>query len=272
MSASRHNSLEPLAIANWRWQPFLDHARKALEAFAPEAYPIEEQFLLQTSSTGSKSKPVQVTTATWACRTSKLRQVRAACVEAGAAASVLNFVINPSVNFDLPFFGADLVTLPAGHLLALDLQPALKTDALHTEAVWSQLIPIFQRWQERLPHGGPIPEEAQPYFSPGFLWTRLPLGDEGDELIDQVVTSAFNEYLDLYLELVREAQPVDENRRQTLLEGQKRYTAYRAEKDPARGMLTRFHGSEWTEAYIHDVLFDLESSSQKQGPNSEVGG
>jgi phycoerythrobilin:ferredoxin oxidoreductase len=33
--------------------------------------------------------------------------------------------------------------------------------------------------------------------------------------------------------------------------------AYRAEKDPARGMLTRFHGAEWTEAYIHGVLFDL---------------
>jgi phycoerythrobilin:ferredoxin oxidoreductase len=40
----------------------------------------------------------------------------------------------------------------------------------------------------------------------------------------------------------------------------KKYTDYRAEKDPARGMLTRFHGSEWTEAYIHSVLFDLEST------------
>jgi phycoerythrobilin:ferredoxin oxidoreductase len=46
-----------------------------------------------------------------------------------------------------------------------------------------------------------------------------------------------------------------------LLAGQKRYTRYRAEKDPARGMLSRFYGSEWTEAYIHDVLFDLESQS-----------
>ena len=28
-------------------------------------------------------------------------------------------------------------------------------------------------------------------------------------------------------------------------------------KIPARGMLTRFHGSDWTEDYIHTVLFDL---------------
>ena len=79
------------------------------------------------------------------CATDKLRQVRCACVEAGTAASVLNFVINPSCRFDLPFFGADLVTLPNGHLLALDLQPVDKSDPEHTGPVWERLMPIFER-------------------------------------------------------------------------------------------------------------------------------
>ena len=57
---------------------------------------------------------------------------------------------------------------------------------------------------------------------------------------------------------MREAEPVAEERSQQLLDGQRRYTAYRAEKDPARGMLGRFHGSDWTERLIHDVLFDLD--------------
>tara|TARA_B100001939_G_scaffold322736_1_gene313457 strand:- start:132 stop:905 length:774 start_codon:yes stop_codon:yes gene_type:complete len=257
MTTARQSSLEPLTIAHWRWQPFLDHACRALEPLKPEPYPVGQEFLMQCSETGSKSKPVQVTTATWACKTTKLRQVRAACVEAGAAASVLNFVVNPSTQYDLPFFGADLVTLPAGHLLALDLQPALKTDTNHTSAVWERLLPIFERWQQRLPGGGPIPEEAQPYFSPGFLWTRIPLGSEGDALIEEAVKPAFRDYLELYINLVNEAEAVSSERSAELLAGQKRYTAYRAEKDPARGMLTRFHGSEWTEAYIHGVLFDL---------------
>ena len=180
MTQQRQNSLDPLKIEKWRWQPFLDHAIDALQPFGLEPYPIAPEFLLQTSETGSKSKPIHVTTATWACSSKKLRQIRAACVEAGSAASVLNFVINPLTTYDLPFFGADLVTLPAGHLLALDLQPALKGDKDHTDKVWSQLMPIFERWQALLPGGGPIPEEAQPYFSPGFLWTRIPLGEEGD--------------------------------------------------------------------------------------------
>ena len=174
---------------------------------------------------------------------------------------MLNFVINPSSRFDLPFFGADLVTLPNGHLLALDLQPVDKTDPEHTDPVWQRLMPLFERWRAELPDGGPIPDEAQPYFSPAFLWTRIPLGEEGDALIDRVIRPAFADYLQLYLELVKEAQPVDHERAAHLLSGQRRYTAYRAEKDPARGMLTRFYGSEWTESYIHGVLFDLEEAT-----------
>ena len=170
---------------------------------------------------------------------------------------MLNFVANPSSRFDLPFFGADLVTLPAGHLIALDLQPALKADQRHTTPVWERLLPIWEQWQTLLPSGGPIPAEAEPYFSPGFLWTRLPLGNDGDALIENAVFPAFVAYLDLYLQLVAEAQPVSDERRLELLAGQRNYVAYRAEKDPARGMLGRFHGKEWTEAYIHGVLFDL---------------
>ena len=254
---SRSTSTDPIEIPGWSWQPFLDDAIRALHAFEITSYPVEKDFLLKEGITGSKSKPIPVTTATWACQTEKFRQVRAACVSAGASASVLNFVINPSTSFDLPFFGGDLVTLPSGHLLALDLQPACKSDPQHTQHVWDQLLPKFEYWSAKLPSGGPIPEEAQPFFSPGFLWTRLPLGDEGDEIIENVVRPAFNDYLSLYLELTSKSKAVDKNRSEFLLAGQKRYTEYRAEKDPARGMLTRFHGSQWTEDYIHKVLFDL---------------
>jgi phycoerythrobilin:ferredoxin oxidoreductase len=76
-----------------------------------------------------------------------------------------------------------------------------------------------------------------------------------------VIRPAFIDYLQLYLNLVAEAEPVSDDRADLLLSGQKRYTAYRAEKDPARGMLTRFYGSEWTESYIHGVLFDLEDAA-----------
>ncbi len=258
MSDSRQSSLDPIQLEGWRWAPFLDQAIAQLLPMQPMAYPIEQTYLHKHNTGGSKTRPFSATTETWGCSTEKLRQVRAACVEAGSAASVLNLVMNPRTSYDLPFFGADLVTLPNGHLIALDLQPALKSDATHTEHVWSRLTPLFERWRRELPDGGPIPEEAQPFFSPCFLWTRLPLGDEGDALIEKAVMPAYLDYLHLYLDLVKEATSVSSDREQNLLSGQRKYTAYRSEKDPARGMLGRFHGPEWTENFIHGVLFDLE--------------
>ena len=256
-SASRTNSLDPIQLEGWRWQPFLDEAITTLEPLGLEAYPVPSPFLERESMTGPAARRHLARTSTWACSTRKLRQARAACVEAGKAASVLNFVICPKSNYNLPFFGADLVTLPSGHLLALDLQPALKSESWHTSPVWSRLMPIFKRWQAELPAGGPIPDEAQPFFSPCFLWTRLPLGERGDEMISALIRPAFSDYLDLYLRLVEEATVISPDRCEQISLGQRIYYDYRAKKDPARGMLSRFYGSEWTDLYIHRVLFDL---------------
>ena len=45
------------------------------------------------------------------------------------------------------------------------------------------MIPLHTRWQKLLPSGGAIPKEAQSFFSPGFLWTRLPLNDNSDKVV-----------------------------------------------------------------------------------------
>ncbi len=242
-------------MPSWRWAPFLGYASKAFKSLQPEAYVISPEFLDKEVITGSKSNSFKAKTATWACKTEKLRQIRAACVEAGSFASVLNLVVSPFHIYDLPFFGADFVSLSSGHLIALDFQPVLKTDEKHTLYIWERLVPLFERWNKLLPYGGSIPESAKQYFSPGFLWSRLPLGEEGDKLISEVIFPAFREYLDLYLEFVYQAPKVSIPRSEVLLAGQTSYLKYRAEKDPARGMLNRFYGKEWTDEYIHKVLF-----------------
>ncbi len=252
----RKSSLDPIFNKDWRWAFFLDETKKVLSAFSPEPIHIDQNFLDKQGSFGSKSDPRKVTTQTWACKTSKLRLARAACVDAAKTASILNLVIHPLHTYELPFFGADFVTLSSGHLLALDLQPALKNDKLHTEEVWDRLLPIHSYWQDLLPAGGPIPEEAQPYFSPGFLWTRLPLGKESEAVISQVIRPAFKDYLGLYFDLVKRSELITDSRSTLILKGQKRYLRYRAAKDPARAMLTGFYGREWTENYIQSILFN----------------
>ncbi len=260
MNLIRSNSLSPLDLKEWLWQPFFNDMLDMLSIFKLETYSIPAEFLYKKVVTGTPKKSVEVTTSTWACKFNKIKQVRAACIQSSSSLSVFNLVIKPSNDYNLPFFGADFVTLPNGHLLALDLQPVLSRDRFHTEDVWTRLIPIHEKWQALVPDGGDIPFEARPYFSPGFLWTRLPLGREGNLMIQKVIKPAFREYLSLYLQLVLNAERVSTKFSLKLLAGQKSYLNYRSQKDPARGMLTRFYGKVWAEDYIHKVLFNMDQS------------
>ena len=257
MQYKRSNSLEPINICDWRWNVFLDSTIKEFSKLDPSYYPINKDFLSKESYFGSSSNSQKVILETWALKTDKIRQARCACIKAGKFTSVMNLVISPCNNYELPFFGADFVSLPNGHLIALDLQPALKNDIIHTKYVWEKLKYIHSIWQSKLPSGGSIPEEATQFFSPGFLWSRIPLGEEGDKLIKNVIKPAFNDYLTLFIDLVEKSKEVSKERSLIILEGQKKYMRYRAKKDPARGMLQGFFGSTWTENYINNILFDL---------------
>jgi phycoerythrobilin:ferredoxin oxidoreductase len=169
-------------------------------------------------------------------------------------------VIFPELNYDLPFFGADLVTLPGGHLIALDMQP-LFHDAAYQKKYSDPILPIFQSYQQDLPWGGDFPEEAKPFFSPAFLWTR----PQKTEVVQTQVFEAFKEYLSAYLDFVDRAEPVtDSQQLEAIEQAQLRYIGYRAAKDPARGMFARLYGPEWTEEYIHGFLFDLERELAKR--------
>ena len=258
MQSNRNNSLDPISISHWRWACFLDETIKAFSILQPRPYPIKKDFLFRESFFGSSSNPKKVFLETWALKTEKIRQARCACLQAGEITSIMNLVVTPFNNYDLPFFGADFVTLPNGHLIALDLQPALKDDIIHTQNVWGKLKSINTNWQSKLPYGGDIPAEARQYFSPGFLWSRIPLGKEGDTLISQIIKPAFDEYLKFFLDLVCDAKMISQERSLKLLNGQKKYMRYRAKKDPARVMLRGFFGNSWTERYINNILFDLQ--------------
>ena len=239
------------------YQPFLDHAIAYLKERLPDLqpYPIPAGFESKSAIVGKGKHENEVVTTSYAYQSTKLRQIRAAHVQGGASLQVLNFVIFPHLNYDLPFFGGDLVTLPGGHLIALDMQPLFR-DSLEYQAKYTQpILPIFESYQPHLPWGGDFPEEASQFFSPAFLWTR----PQENEVVETHVFAAFKDYLQAYLDFCDRAIPVtDPEQLEAIEAAQLRYLRYRAEKDPARGMFNRFYGSEWTEEYIHGFLFDLE--------------
>jgi phycoerythrobilin:ferredoxin oxidoreductase len=237
------------------YEPFLEKAIALLEdSLEISPYPIPEGFGRKSAVTGKGKREATVTTTSYGAQAPKLRQIRAAHVQGGESLQVLNFVIFPELNYDIPFFGADLVTLPGGHLIALDMQPLFQT-AEYQAKYSTPIMETFHRYQQHLPWGGDFPEEAQAYFSPAFLWTRP--SETAD--VETHVFNAFQDYLAAYIDFVKQAEPIaDPDQLEAIKQSQLSYVRYRAEKDPARGMLTRFYGPEWTEEYIHGFLFDLE--------------
>lgn len=238
------------------YQPFLDEAIAILrDRLDLQPYPIPAGFESKSALVGKGKHEEEILTTSYGYQSPKLRQIRAAHVQGGGALQVLNFVIFPHLNYDLPFFGADLVTLPGGHLIALDMQPLFRDDPAYQAKYTQPLLPLFESYQQHLPWGGDFPEEARPFFSPAFLWTR----PRDTELVETHVFAAFKDYLRMYLDFVEQAEPItDPELLRKIENSQLNYLHYRAEKDPARGMFNRFYGSEWTEEYIHGFLFDLE--------------
>jgi phycoerythrobilin:ferredoxin oxidoreductase len=155
------------------YQPFLEYAIALLqERLDLHPYPIPPGFESKSAIVGKGKHQDEVLTTSYGYQAAKLRRIRAAHVQGGNSLQVLNFVIFPHLNYDLPFFGADLVTLPGGHLIALDMQPLFRDDTAYQAKYTQPILPLFEAAQEHLPWGCDFPEEASPFFSPAFLWTR----------------------------------------------------------------------------------------------------
>jgi phycoerythrobilin:ferredoxin oxidoreductase len=212
------------------------------------------------------------------------------------AIHVLNFVIFPNHEdylLPLPVLGIDLVTLPGmKHLIAIDFQPIVSssTEVSHTDG-GNGIFPSWEKYKqfevelERiheeyvlqhrdiLPWGGDIPPKASRFFSKYALWTRLQ-GEDAIDIIQTHVFEAFQAYFNLYLDMMTFAQCNDAiesnqdvssvndtmskmDQRITIQNGTIDYLKYRRENDPARPMLTRLYGSEYTEELLSQVLFEM---------------
>ena len=199
---------------------------------------------------------------------------------------VLNFVLFPDANLGIPIpiLGIDLVTLPGGkNLCAIDFQPILPhiifNDYLNT---WPEKYISFERDLQRIhakyvkerniTWGGDIPDSASRFFSPYALWTRFKSDPENKVIFDDIYP-AFIAYVDLYIDLLlqikqdmnRSTMKVNEDENgdeakyvQDIIQGHQDYLRYRRERDPARPMLKKFFGEEWTETLIQTKLFPIE--------------
>lgn len=232
-----------------------------------EPYPVASEFQQRSVTTGSSSRQRHVQLSLCAHRSSKLRHIRAAHIQGGEGLQVLNVCLFPRLDFTLPTFSADLVTLPGGHLIAIDCQP--NEPNLPPDADGGRLRRAYEEHRPHLPEGGPVAPETARFFSNRFLWSRLPLATTPAEL-QGLVLPAFESYLHCYLQSVHEAAPATDAATLARVRArQLEYSDYRIEKDPARAMLERLFGEEYSERLIREALFDLPAVLAKGEEQAE---
>jgi len=129
----------------------------------------------------------------------------------------------------------------------------MRRDELYLKHYSEPLAEIKEKYKNIPLLGGSrtqLREWTREYSSKYPFYFRCP--KEYEEKIEQ----GFKEYLNLYIEKVKEATPIENPELLTeVLEFKNKFKSAYAENDPGGGLYRKFFGEEWTERFLHEFLF-----------------
>lgn len=231
------------------YKTFLEYLETSLfDKFDLQACPIPEGLAYRVSDRGRNPATIQ----SWHYRCAELRKIRYTYIDAGASAQILNSVIYPDHRYDLPLLGIDFLSFgKVKNLIVMDFQPLFQD-----QAYLQKYIHPLQALHEKYPDLAQDLEmkfyDANQYFSKYLLFAKT-----DPETVRTRVFEAFKDYLNLYWQLLSQAEPLtDPVDIQAIATAQKDYDQYSADRDPATGLFSSYFGHEWSERFLYGFLFD----------------
>lgn len=231
------------------YRPFLDHLEQTLfQKFDLQSRPIPSGLEFNRSDRGRQSATIQ----SWCYECPELRKIRYTYIDAGAAAQVLNAVIYPNYQYDLPLLGIDLLSFGKKKILVvMDFQPLYQDEAYLARYV-EPMQDLKLKYDDLAQELEMKFYDANQYFSKNLLFAKTDA-----ETVATRVFSAFKDYLELYWHLLDSAQPLENPADMARIrQAQKDYDQYSAERDPASGLFSSYFGHEWSEKFLYGFLFE----------------
>ncbi len=188
----------------------------------------------------------------WCYQCSQLRKIRYTYIDAGETSQIFNSVIYPSYHYDLPILGIDFLSFgQVKNLVVLDFQPLFR-DTTYQEKYIEPMRPLWEKYRD-LAQNLPMKfYDANQYFSRYLLFAKT-----DSETVQERLFPAYQEYLSLYWQLLERAEPIEEPARiQKIIQAQKDYDQYSADRDPASGLFSSYFGHEWAERFLYEFLFE----------------
>ena len=240
----------------WRWSKFQKYIINKLDQYDFQEYKIPSEYSYKESTYGSRKNNINAILCTWAGKNERINFCRSVCINSPSYC-VLNFLIIPKSQYNIPLLGIDFVSLPNYHLIVLDFQPSLHISKQFDKNLLKELFSIKDEFHQTVPMAAKMSEQISQFFSPGVIWSKLPKEEISENLINNNLYPTFQKYLDLYLNILFRAEEVDLKVQKELINGQIQYLEYRKSKDPARPMLKVLFGETFTESLINNFLFKI---------------
>ncbi len=240
----------------WRWSKFQKYIIYKLDQYDFQKYKIPSEYSYRESNYGSGKKNKKAILCTWGGKNNRINFCRSVCITSPSYC-VLNFLIIPKSQYNVPFLGIDFVSLPNYHLIVLDFQPSLNISKQFDKDLLKSLLTIKDKFHQKVPMAAKMSDQIVQFFSPAVIWSKLPKEEISENLINNNLYPTFQKYLDLYLNILFKAEEVDLKVQKELINGQIQYLEYRKSKDPARPMLKVLFGETFTESLINNLLFKI---------------
>jgi 15,16-dihydrobiliverdin:ferredoxin oxidoreductase len=231
------------------YKPFVEHLEHSLtQRFEVQSRSIPAGLECQVSERGKSPATIR----SWCYRCPELRKIRYTYIDAGASAQIFNSVIYPSHHYELPLLGVDFLSFgQVKNLIVMDFQPLFQNEAYLKKYIYP-LKALHDKYPDLAQDLEMKFYDANQYFSKYLLFAKT-----DPETVKTRVFDAFKEYLDLYWQMLDEAEPLTGTEDvQRIVKAQKDYDQYSADRDPASGLFSSYFGHEWAERFLYEFLFE----------------
>lgn len=208
---------------------------------------------------GKKARIVNI------CLTSdEYRKIRMTYYDAGDNTQVYNAVCYPDPKYNLPVLGVDLLAFNRKKYLAIvDFQPLHQKEEDHSTTYEHLMQPVKESYDNLSGKMSSKFYDETQFFSQQMLFSRF----EDEKIIENELFPAFQEYVKIHLDLIRNSKE-ESSDVNNVLKRQQEYDTYSAERDPATGLFTAMFGNDWAQDFVHDFLFSM--SERKEGVRPAV--
>lgn len=242
---------EPLLyMPFWEWQ--LEHMKGSLTNLETD-----DTSLSEFGYRANEDKKARIVSQCY--KSDEYRKIRMTYYDAGDNTQVFNSVWYPDPKYNLPVLGIDLLAFNRKKYLAIvDFQPLHENEEDHACTFEHRLSPIKDEYESLKGRMSSKFYDETQFFSQEMLFARF----EDENVVSDDLFPAFKRYVMMHNRLIRETE-ADEDGAGEVLDRQRAYDTYSAERDPATGLFAAMFGKEWADDYVFDFLFSL--SDKKEG-------